>query len=348
MDGYALPMADAGHPADTRFRVTGDILAGAPEAPLNANEAVAVATGARVPTAAGMVIPREQVVRTGDLIVLTSAIAPGAHIRLADDDFRAGQRIASAGTRVDPVLFATLIGCGLIDVPVFDSPRCRIIVTGDEVVPFGEALAPGQRIDTNGPLVAAWLSDLGIEADRGRPLADDPEHLRAAITAAAATHDLLIVTGGASVGPADFTPALFHELGEILFWRVAVKPGMPVLAARIGDCVAIGLPGNPVSVFAGLNGFIAPILRLWFHQSARESLMARVAAPIRKTHGRLEWRRGTLVVDALGQRLVTAHPVESSGAMRSVVESTVLIELAADRHDWATGDTVPVLDYRPM
>ncbi|MBK8285817.1 MAG: molybdopterin molybdotransferase MoeA [Ahniella sp.] len=346
MDGFALAHSESGFAAGSRFRISGETLAGGAAASLAPNECVAVATGAIVPDACGTVVPKENVDLEGDVITLRCAVVANANIRAATDDFARGHLIAPAGSVVDAALMATAGSCGLARLPVFESLRVAVIVTGDEVVRVGEPTALGQRIDSNGPLVAAWFAERGLSIHCIGPLRDDQSLLQKTVSEAAAGHDLVLVTGGASVGPVDHTPAVLNQLGQIVFWRVAVKPGMPVLAARLGQSVVLGLPGNPVSVFASLHAFVAPLLRMWSRQSDRPMLKAQLAAPLRKSHGRLEWRRGNIAVDPEGRLVATIHPSESSGAMRSVVESNTLIELAADRHDWCAGDLVPILPYR--
>lgn len=346
MDGYALPAIAAPFRSGQAFKIGGAATAGQATPELAADAALAVATGGMVPDVFAAVVPKEQVEVFGETLVLGADIVEDANIRRADDDFSAGDQIALAGSKLDPVLLATLCTAGLSTIEVWEPPRVAILVTGDEIQPFGSALMPGHRIDSNGPLLASWAAASGFKFTIAGPSRDDPEQLRAQIGALAHTHDLLLVTGGASVGPADFTPRLFGELGETAFWRVAVRPGMPVVAARIGDCIALGLPGNPVAVVAGLFAFVGPIIRTWFGGRDPEPSVARLDQAIGKSHARLEWRRGYWYVNADGQARVRPIEKVSSGAMQSVVHANVLIELQAEQSQWDQDALVPTYRIR--
>ncbi|AVP97387.1 hypothetical protein C7S18_09350 [Ahniella affigens] len=341
MDGYALPATAAPFQTGQVFKIGGAATAGQATPVVAADAAMAVATGGMVPEAFGAVVPKEQVQVTGDTLALCADIAQDANIRGADDDFAAGDPIATAGDKLDAVLLATLCTAGVQTINVWEPPRVAILVTGDEIQPFGSVLKPGHRIDSNGPLLASWAAASGFTFTIAGPSRDDPEQLRAQLSALAMSHELLIVTGGASVGPADFTPRLFGELGQIAFWRVAVRPGMPVVAARIGDSLALGLPGNPVAVVAGLFAFVGPIIRTWFGMRDPEPSPARLDRAIGKSHARLEWRRGYWYVDATGQARVRPIDKVSSGAMQSVAQANVLIELRAEQEHWDSDALVP-------
>lgn len=348
MDGYALPADRAPFHAGNVFRVGGSALAGQQPPKLSAEAALAVATGSHVPDAFQAVVPKEQVSIADEQLTLLADISSDANIRHADDDFAEGDLIADIGTRIDAALLAALSTIGIADIPVWLPPRVAIVVTGDEVLSAGSAWQAGHRLDSNGPLLASWAYENGLACTRHGPLPDDPDLLRPLIKDLAQKHDLLLVTGGASVGPADHTPAIFHELGQVAFWRVAVRPGMPVLTARIDHCVALGLPGNPVAVFASLFAFIGPLLRTWFGQPEPAPIAARLEQPLQKSHRRLEWRRGRLRFDSQGQAWVQPIAQVSSGAMQSVIRSNVLMALAAEQEHWAAESLVPVYPVRSL
>lgn len=177
------------------------------------------------------------------------------------------------------------------------------------------------------------------------PVPDDRALLAATLRDAAHTHDVLLTAGGASAGRADFIPGLVRELGEIRVWKVAMRPGMPFLCGRIGECLVFGLPGNPVSVFASLLSLVLPVLRAMQGGAPVAPQYAGLAAPVRKSHARLEWRRG--VLDSLpdGRRVVHPHAAQGSGMLRGVAESNALFRIDADVRALGAGQVVEVLPF---
>jgi molybdopterin molybdotransferase len=346
MDGYAI-VTPAPLSAETAFDVVGRTMAGdARFRPIVSGEAVQIATGAMLPEGADRVVPVESSGPCGDDRVLLQLSPEAAtHIRGADDDYHSGQLALNAGCRIEFAAAGVLASFGLGDVLVRRRPRVTVLVTGSELVPAGSPRPSGRIHDSNGTVLRGLLRAEGIAATIIGPLADDAELLRNAVRNAAASSDLVISTGGASAGQADFMPRLMAELGEVLFWRVAMRPGMPVLFARLGNALAFGLPGNPVAVVAGFLALVRPALRRLQASPQPSPVFARLVQSQRKSHNRLEFRRAAFAVDEQGVARVDAHPALSSGVLRSVAETNALILLNAERSEWEAGDVVEVLLY---
>ena len=256
MDGYAVRAEDT----PGRVRAIGQSAAGRPfDGTLAAGEAVAISTGAVVPEGAGAVVPVEESRVEEDVVVLAAA-APGAHIRPRGGDAAAGSIIAAAGTRLRPTEIGALAAAGLAAVRASRRPRVAVLATGNELRPPGSALQPGQIYEANTPLLAAQLAAAGADVAVLAPVADDPEATLAALEVGLAG-DVLVTSGGVSVGPHDLVRSALAQLGvEEVFWRVAVRPGRPVAFGVRGRTLVFGLPGNPVSSLVGCELFVRPAI----------------------------------------------------------------------------------------
>jgi molybdopterin molybdotransferase len=261
MDGYAIRFADLPGP----WRLAGHIAAGqiAPRA-LAAGEAMRIFTGAPLPAGADTILVQEDAAAAAHQVALTGSgpAAPGQHVRRAASDFAAGALLAPSGSAVTArlVALAAMAGAGALDVG--GAPSVILIVTGDELVPPGTPPEPGQIPESNGVMLAALLRGLPCRVTSIQSIADDRAVTIAALAAAAATHDVIVTIGGASVGDHDHVHAALTSLGAPpSFWKVAMRPGKPLLAARLGGAVVLGLPGNPASAFVTATLFLLPLIR---------------------------------------------------------------------------------------
>lgn len=343
MDGYAVCARDLG--AGDRLPLAGTSLAGAgAPPPLQPGTCVRIATGAPLPAGADTVVAQEDVRQEEGVAVFCTPITAGTHVRLADDDYAARQRALRAGSRVTAPALAVAAAFGHSELWVQQKPRVAVLVTGSELVEPGLPLGYAQRYNSNGALLLALLTQHGAQVIFYRHIADTVSEIRAAMQAAAAQADLLLCTGGASVGEADHVTALLDELGERVFWKVRMKPGMPTALARMGHLLAFALPGNPVSVFATFLLLVRPALA----QLGRcadfdpSPWQARLLEPLHKSHQRVDFRRGLLVPQADGTLGVRVHLGTSSGALRSALESDVLVELGCAPRHYRAGDMVPI------
>jgi molybdopterin molybdotransferase len=255
MDGFALRAADA----PGTLPVVARIPAGRPaERPLAAGEAMAIATGGAVPEGADSVAPIEIVVDRDNSIELATKIETGANVRPRGGDVLAGDAVVPAGDRLGPAQVAALAAAGIAEVVCGRRPRATVLATGTELRAPGEPLAPGEIYEANSFLLAAALAGAGAEAER-LPVAVDDEATHRAALERALEADVVVTSGGVSVGPHDLVRRIEAELGvEEVFWGVAVKPGKPVSFGVRGETLVFGLPGNPVSTLAGFELFVAP------------------------------------------------------------------------------------------
>jgi molybdopterin molybdotransferase len=258
MDGFALRSAET----PGRLPVVCEIAAGRP-APraLELGEAMAIATGGVVPEGADAVIPHEYVVQDDNEIEIGERVPAGANVRPRGGDVARGAVVAEPGTRLGPAQLGALAAAGVAEVRCARLPRVAVLTTGTELRAPGEPLGPGEIYEANGVMLAAQLAGAGADVERLSAVADDESAHRTAIEAGL-EHDLLVTSGGVSVGPHDLVRRVESELGvEEIFWRVAVKPGKPVSFGVRGSTLVFGLPGNPVSSLVGCELFVLPAVR---------------------------------------------------------------------------------------
>lgn len=261
MDGYAVVAETSNKGA--RLRLVGEQPAGRSLAlSMRAGEAVRIFTGAPLPAGADAVVMQEETTREGSEVVINAEnVSPGEFVRRIGGDLTIGQLIAKAGEMVTPALIGLLAAQGVSEINVGKRARVAVISTGDELVPAGTTLRPGEIYDSNATMLAAMVVRTGAEVAGQEHCGDDANALRETVTRAL-ENDAVIISGGVSVGERDFVRAVLKELGvEIDLWRVAMKPGKPFLFARRGDCCIFGLPGNPVSSFVTFQVLVRPALR---------------------------------------------------------------------------------------
>ena len=307
MDGFALRAADT----PGTLPVVARIAAGRPaERELQAGEAMAIATGGVVPEGADAVIPFEYVVEHDNNIEIAEPVARGANVRPRGGDVRAGEPVVEAGTRLGPAQLGALAAAGIAEVPCRAQPRAAVLATGTELRRPGEPLGPGEIYEANGLILASQLASAGALVERLAAVADDEDAHREAL-ARGLEHDVLVTSGGVSVGPHDLVRRIEAELGvDEVFWRVAVKPGKPVSFGVRGSTLVFGLPGNPVSSLVGFELFVRPaVLALQGHGDPMPRFEpGRLGADVKRNPHRDELVRarsrasddGTLVLDPLG------------------------------------------------
>ncbi|KAA2285969.1 gephyrin-like molybdotransferase Glp [Arenimonas fontis] len=346
MDGFAvcgLPVPAQG------WALVGEQFAGADRGlRLQPGQCVRITTGAPVPMGTEAVLIKENA-REQDGRVLTDAgPSPGANIRRAGEDLRPGQRVLSAGQVLTPARIGLAAALGEAELEVARRPTVAIFTTGDELRPPGQALAPGELHDSNRPLLQALLQAEGLEPVAWPSLPDEPAVLAAALADAAAAFDLVVTCGGVSAGEKDHLPALLLEHGRMHFWKVRMKPGMPVLLGGWNRALVLGLPGNPVSVLATFITLGRPLLdALQGRAEPRPAWTALLAAPVSKRHGRREFLRGRLRTDGRGRLLVEPDPVTGSHRLAAAAHADVLIDLPEGEGEFPEGASVPCLPCAP-
>ena len=323
MDGFAVRAADL----PGTLPVVERIAAGRPaRRALAPGEAMAISTGGVVPEGADSVIPIEYVVQHDNAIDAREAVRPGAHVRPRGGDVAAGDVVVEAGVRLGPVQLGALAAAGVAEVACARRPRVAILATGSELARSGDELAPGQIYESNGLMLAAALASVGADIDALPVVADDESAHRKALERGLAA-DVLVTSGGVSVGPHDLVRAIEAELGvEEVFWRVAIKPGKPVSFGVRGETLVFGLPGNPVSALVGCELFVKPALRAL--QGQREPLprleSGVLATPLQRNDARDEFVRARSRLDRNGVVLEPLSGQESHMIARAAAADALV------------------------
>lgn len=248
MDGYALRLADLALSSEALLPVAGKALAGLPfHGDWPAGTVIRIMTGAPLPEGADAVVMQEQTEKVGERIRITTDVVAGQNIRRVGEDIRVGEAVLDAGERLGVARLPLLASLGITEVAVLRRLRVAVFSTGDELVPVGEPLQEGQIYDTNRFAIRLMLTKLGCEVVDLGIIPDDPQQLRAAFDEANRQADVVISTGGVSVGEADYTRDMLETLGSVTFWKLAIKPGKPFAFGRLSESWFCGLPGNPVS-----------------------------------------------------------------------------------------------------
>ena len=319
MDGYAIRWADRAGP----WRVVGEAAAGR----AFAGEAVRIFTGAPLPAGADTVVVQEEVVASGGIARLTGEGPPreGAHIRIKGLDFAIGDRIVTAGSKITPARAGLLAAAGHGSVAVHRRPRVVLLATGDELVPPGSVPGADQIVSSNGVMLTGLLGGVAEIIDGGI-VPDRRDALEAAVDAAAGA-DLLVTIGGASVGDHDLIMPVLTAMGaDIDFWKVALRPGKPMLSGSLGGMRIVGLPGNPVSAFVCAALFVLPMLKRMAGdlQPCPALFTARLAEPLAANGGRQDYLRAVAHNTAAGT-VVSAARRQDSGMLRTLGDSNVLV-----------------------
>jgi molybdopterin molybdotransferase len=338
MDGFAVRAADL----PGTLRISGESAAGRPFARrLEPGSAVAISTGAVVPEGADAVVPIERVVIIANAVEITASAESGVHIRPRGGDVAAGEVVVAAGERLTPARLAAVAAAGVAEVPCRRRPRVAVLATGTELVAPGESLRAGQIYETNTLMLASTLAAVGAEVSQEPPAPDDEAALRQALERGLAA-DVLVTSGGVSVGEHDLVRAAERELGvEEVFWRVSIKPGKPVSFGVRGATLVFGLPGNPVSALVGAELFVKPALRALqgLAQPLPRCEPGRLAVGLRRNEERDEFVRARSRVEG---EVLTLEPIvgqESHMIVRSGA-ADALIHVPRGNGELAAGSTV--------
>jgi molybdopterin molybdotransferase len=340
MDGYAIRFSDVEKP----LREIGTALAGKPfHGKLGAGECVRIMTGAVIPPGADTVVIQEVVKKEGERVIVPPGQKKAQNVRYAGEDLKVGTAVLKSGKLLKPADVGLIASLGIGEVRVRRRLRVAFFATGDELASIGQPLKEGEVYDSNRYTVHGMLARLGVEAIDMGVIRDNPVELEKAFRTAAEKADVVITTGGVSVGEADFIKQMMAKLGEVLFWKIAMRPGRPIAFGRIGDAFLFGLPGNPVAVMVTFYQFVRDAL---LHMSGREHapiplLKAVSAESLRKVPGRTEYQRGILFKEQ-GEWKVRTTGQQGSGVLRSMSEANCFIVLEHERGQVKAGEAVSV------
>jgi len=348
MDGYAFAGTDLSDSGPTHLTCVGNALAGAAWSgpSVQAGQCLRITTGAVMPAGLDTVVAQEMVHSQGERITIPAGrLQTGDNRRLRGEDIALGQAALRQGQHLTPAAWGLLASLGLPTVRVRQRLRVAYFSTGDEILSLGDPPREGAVYDSNRYTVCGLVQRMGCEWIDLGVVPDDPVRLRAAFTEASERADAVITSGGVSVGEADHTKALMRELGDVDFWRIAMRPGRPMAVGRMGPTLMFGLPGNPVAVMVTFLAFVRPAL--WRMMGCTDAPPLLVPAhsqqAMRKKAGRTEYQRGVVNRCDNGSLQVRTTGNQGSGVLSSMVQGNALIVLHHDQGDVAVGDAVDVM-----
>lgn len=356
MDGYAIYGEDIPARSQATLSVIGTSWAGRPfMGPVRRGECVRIMTGAAMPDGTDTVVMQERVEKKDATITIDFDNQPGQNVRQAGEDIRLGEIVLERGRLIRPAELGLLASAGIGEVTVYKKLRVAFFSTGDELRPVGSELQKGQIYDSNRYTLYGMLSRLGVEIIDLGVIRDERDAITQVFSDAAARADIVITSGGVSVGEADFVKEILEQQGTVHFWKVAMKPGRPLAFGKIGDAWFFGLPGNPVSVMVTFYVFVLPALKKMMGIPYREPLtvMATCSSRLRKRAGRIEYQRGILSLDKNGGPQGRSYRVsktgpQGSGVLRSMSDANCFIILPMESSGVEAGDPVRVLPFEAI
>ena len=353
MDGFAFDSQRMQPGQPLKLRVAGTAFAGKAWAgSLQSDQCLKIMTGAIMPAALDTVVPLEFVKVEGDAVEIPPGVVQaGDNRRLLGEDLMAGQPALRQGQTLGPAALGLIASLGLPSVTVFRCIKVAYFSTGDEILTLGEPIREGAVFDSNRYTVFGLLKRMGVDVIDMGVVRDEPALLEAAFRNAARQADAIITSGGVSMGEADHTKAMMKQLGDVAFWRIAMRPGRPMAVGRISEAgkssVLFGLPGNPVAVMVTFLAFVRPALQRLMGGTATAPvlLQAKSLEPLRKKPGRTEYQRGIVSREADGSLTARITGNQGSGVLSSMVEANGLIVLHHSQGNVAVGDVVDVMMF---
>lgn len=348
VDGYAFLLSDLGPGSETRFAVKGRAAAGHPFAgKTESGAAVRIFTGAVMPAGLDTVAMQEDCTEADGIVAIPAGLARGANRRFAGEDVEAGNVVLHAGQRLRPQDIGLAATVGREHLSVFRRLRIAVFSTGDEVVDPGAVLPDGAIYDANRYTLGSMIEALGANVTDLGILPDDLDAVRAALKKAASDHDLLVTSGGVSVGEEDHVRGAVEDIGRLHFWRLAIKPGRPLAMGQIGSVPFVGIPGNPVAAMVTFLRFVRPLILQLGGARAVQPFLFKVRADFdhRKKAERREWVRARLVRHDDGTQAAEKFPREGAGILSSMVEADGLVELPEDLTQLDKGSEVDFLPF---
>ena len=348
MDGYAVRIDDVNATGTTELKVIGSAFAGRVfDGTLMHGEAVRIMTGAVMPQGSDTVVMQEHAQVIADTIVIDANHKRGQNVRAAGEDLKTGQCVLEAGHRIGAAELGLIASLGLGEVNVRRRVRVAYFSTGDELKSIGQPLGVGEIYDSNRYTLYAMLEQFGADIIDLGVVRDTREAVENALTQAAADADMVITSGGVSVGEADFIKEVLADIGEVRFWKVAMKPGRPLAFGNIGNARFFGLPGNPVSVMVTFCQFVEPALQKLAGSDGKVPIVieARAAERLKKRPGRMEYQRGILTRGSDGVLEVVPTGDQGSGILHSMSVADCFIVLPVESGNVEAGNLVTVQPF---
>ncbi len=345
MDGYAFCSSSIKQNQSFSLAVVGTSWAGKPYVSnLKQHECIRIFTGAVVPSHADSVIMQEQVTVDNKNIIFPATTEAKQNIRDIGGDIKQNTELLPANQQLSAVDIGLLASAGIYDVLVKRKLSIAFFSTGDELCSIGQPLNSGQIYDSNRYALAGLLDDTHFNVSDLGVIIDDKQRIKQTLLTAAKTHDVIITTGGASVGDADYIKEILDECGKVGFWKIAIKPGKPLAFGKIDHCYFFGLPGNPVSVITTFQKIVSPALLQLSGMAAKKqlSLSATCLSVLKKQKGRQEYQRGVLTQDELGELLVESAGKQGSNIMSAMSKANCYIVLPAESEGVKIGQKVTI------
>lgn len=348
MDGYALHRSDLPDSGTTTLKLVGTSLAGNPySGKVNKGECVRIMTGAVMPKDLDTVVIQEHVEITADLVTIDANTKPGSNVRQAGEDISIGDTVLSKGILLSPADIGLIASLGQAEISVQKKLKVAFFSTGDELRSIGEDLEEGMIYDSNRYTLYAMLSRLNVEIIDLGVVRDVKEDIDRTFQSASVQADVILTSGGVSVGDADYVKASLESQGSINFWKVAMKPGRPLTFGKVNNSYFFGLPGNPVSVMVTFYQFVQPALKYLMGEKDSSPLTFKVAcgSKLKKRPGRVEYQRGILEHDDNGELIVHKTGAQGSGILNSMSKANCFIILPLESAGVEPGSLVDVQPF---
>lgn len=354
MDGYALHAKDLAACSESnpiQLTLVGKSFAGIPyHGQVDAGCCIRIMTGAVLPASLDCIVMQERCQAEGEIITFKHAPAKHNNVRFAGEDLQVGQHVLAQAHKLTPRDIPLLASLGVAHVNVYRKLKVAVISSGDELKSLGETLQQGDIYDSNRYSIIALLSRLNVDIIDLGIIKDNYAAIKEAIVSADQQADVVITSGGVSVGDADFIKDVLKEVGEIGFWKLAIKPGKPFAFGKLANSTFFGLPGNPVSAIVTLYQLAVPAMAKMSGQLLKPALRFNAVCSdgLSKTPGRTDFQRGTYSVDANGQLIVSSTGSQGSGVFSSMSQSNCFIVLEQERGQVHAGETVVIEPYSPL
>lgn len=348
MDGYAINSADLRPGQKITLNVIGISYAGAPyQKPVQQGDCIRIMTGAMMAEGTDTVIMQEHVERAADIITLERDYQAGENVRHPGEDIRKNSVVLSHGKLLSPADLGLLSSIGINEVKTFCKPRVAFFSTGDELKSLGDSLGEGDIYDSNRYTLYGMLKRMDVELIDLGVIADKKDLIKSTLEEASRHADMIITSGGASVGDADYVSEILQEIGQVNFWKIAMKPGKPLAFGYINETPYFGLPGNPVSVMATCYLFVQPAIQCLkgLQADAHLSIKARLDNALKKAPGRTDFQRGILSQNQNGELIVDTTGMQGSHILTSMSKANCFIVIPQESGNVEAGEMVEVLPF---